>query len=177
MDQASKKALSSTEGPWIHVADVSPSAAVNWGWAIANECPDVVVRFLRGKKMRTEQQLFDEVGAALQFPDYFGENWDAMDECITDLTWLPAKGYVFIVTDADELLSETEEARWDGLVRLLNDAASEWSEPSGEGEAWARDAVPFHVVLQANGDDFGRLDRRMRETEIGRVQIPDPGAR
>jgi len=43
---------------------------------------------LRGSKMKDYQGLYNEFGAALQFPYYFGENWNAFDECIKDLSWL-----------------------------------------------------------------------------------------
>ncbi len=33
--------------------------------------------------------LFQELAQRLYFPDYFGANWDALWECIRDLSWLP----------------------------------------------------------------------------------------
>jgi hypothetical protein len=40
----------------------------------------LTVRMTRGRKMRTVDGLFDEMAAALQFPCYFGANWDAFSE-------------------------------------------------------------------------------------------------
>lgn len=60
-------------------------AAASHGWADTG----LTVRTVRGSKMLTEDQLFTEVSAALQFPYYFGENWPAFDECLADLEWLP----------------------------------------------------------------------------------------
>jgi RNAse (barnase) inhibitor barstar len=39
--------------------------------------------------VRDKAALFDELDRRLQFPDYFGGNWDALWECICDLSWLP----------------------------------------------------------------------------------------
>jgi len=36
------------------------------------------------------EQLFEAFAAQLDFPDYFGRNWDALYDCLTDLDWLPA---------------------------------------------------------------------------------------
>lgn len=30
------------------------------------------------------------IGEALRFPGYYGRNLDALEECVTDLSWLPA---------------------------------------------------------------------------------------
>lgn len=37
----------------------------------------------------TKAALLTELAQRLHFPDYFGMNWDALDECIHDLSWLP----------------------------------------------------------------------------------------
>lgn len=56
-----------------------------------------------GSTIKTEEDLFAAVATALQFPAYFGRNWDALDECLRDMTWLPSKGYVLIVRDVGQL--------------------------------------------------------------------------
>lgn len=43
-----------------------------------------------------ERPLFDAIGEALQFPDWFGRNWDALEDCLTDLSWCQADGHVFV---------------------------------------------------------------------------------
>lgn len=35
------------------------------------------------------EMLFEELFQRLRFPDYFGANWNALEECIRDLSWLP----------------------------------------------------------------------------------------
>lgn len=48
------------------------------------------------------------ISAALRFPEYFGFNWDALDECLADLSWL-APGEVVIWHEAVPLSSEPQE--------------------------------------------------------------------
>jgi hypothetical protein len=40
-------------------------------------------------RIRGKEVLFEELAKCLRFPDYFGANWDALEECIRDLSWLP----------------------------------------------------------------------------------------
>ncbi len=37
---------------------------------------------------KTPEDVREELAEALQFPDYYGKNWDAFDECMCDLDWL-----------------------------------------------------------------------------------------
>ncbi|APE33362.1 hypothetical protein BOX37_04580 [Nocardia mangyaensis] len=109
---------------------------------------DYQVRELRGPKMRTVAELFDEFAAAFQFPYYFGANKDAFDEALRDLDDVvgDAPGYVAVVRAAAELLAEqpTERAWFEAAVR---DAAA----------YWGRREVAFRVVLQGDPDDFAAI--------------------
>jgi hypothetical protein len=118
----------------------------------------LVVRAIRGRKARTLGALFDEFAAAFQFPYYFGENWAAFRDCITDLDWLPFQpGVVVLVYGAKEVLADAHPAELPILVEALATAAKEFAEEVKDGEWWDRDPVPFHVVLQGSADgDFAR---------------------
>src|SRR5665811_53628 len=37
------------------------------------------------------------VAKALAFPEWFGGNWDAFEDCLGDLSWHPAPGYVLLL--------------------------------------------------------------------------------
>ncbi len=43
------------------------------------------VCFLRGELCGSSNEFFREISTAMRFPYYFGWNWNAFDECITDL--------------------------------------------------------------------------------------------
>src|SRR4051812_232399 len=42
-------------------------------------------------------KVFPAFAAALQFPDWFGHNWDALEDCLGDLSWRKADGYVLLI--------------------------------------------------------------------------------
>jgi RNAse (barnase) inhibitor barstar len=132
--------------PWLVSLEGSPDEAYELAWRRADNA--TAVRVLRGHKMRTAQALFDEVGAALQFPDYFGENWPALDECLTDLAWMPAHRYVLVVVRSLDVLMNEKRDMLHLFGDVLADAAEEWARPVRRGESWDRPAIPFHVILQ-----------------------------
>jgi RNAse (barnase) inhibitor barstar len=147
--------LSIVSSPFFTVAaesqDVSNEAR---GWLDSA----LVVRAVRGQKCKTLESLFDEFAAAFQFPCYFGENWAAFRDCITDLGWLPFRpGIVVLIYGAEQVLQEAHPAELATLVATFASAADEFAEVVADGEWWDRAPVPFHVVLQSeSADDLER---------------------
>ena len=156
--------LFTTEAPYLHVAESTLSEITNLGWSLST--PSVVVRFLRGKKMTSVAHLFDEFAAAFQFPYYFGENWDAFDECITDLSWIPANVYILIITNSEATLSGNDEQWFNPLTDILQNAGKEWSRPVEEPKPRSRPPLPFHVIFQSSEPGLGVITSRLRATGI-----------
>lgn len=72
--------------------------------------------------------MFQGLARALRFPDYFGHNWDAVYDCLTDLTWLPADGYV-LVLDGIDRFATNEPKQWDIGLKVLWEACAFWQSP------------------------------------------------
>lgn len=51
-------------------------------------------------RFQEKEALLRAIAAALRFPGWFGQNWDALEDCLTDLSWLDAEGYVLVFDDA-----------------------------------------------------------------------------
>jgi RNAse (barnase) inhibitor barstar len=129
--------------PWFYSLAATPEAARDALLALERAGGErAAVRFIRGRKAGTATAFFDEASAALQFPDYFGANWDAFHDCLDDLGWLSADAVVLVLLDADKLLPADETAKH--LAKVLK-AVTERRNKAGKG----RDARPCHVVLQA----------------------------
>ena len=60
----------------------------------------------------------------LAFPEWFGGNLDALHDCLTDFSWLPAPGYV-ITLDGSETL-QANAASFAVFNAVLSNAAEEW---------------------------------------------------
>ena len=76
---------------------------------------------------------------ALDFPAGLGRNWDALDDALRDLSWLQAAGYVLLFDAASEL-RDADEAGFDTLLEILDNAAGDWG--SHEVPFWAFLALP-----------------------------------
>jgi RNAse (barnase) inhibitor barstar len=122
--------------------------------------PQVTAVILRGQKMRSHQGMFDEFAAALQFPYYFGENWNALNDCLRDLEWLRKGPVALFVMDAVHVLAQADAADFGGLVGLLGDVAEEWSHDTDFSAA-----RPFHTILHASSDEAPALARRLSALE------------
>lgn len=58
-----------------------------------------------------KDQLFSLYARALKFPDYFGGNWDAFEECLRDLSWLPQPVSLRIVHEGHPFRLDSSELK------------------------------------------------------------------
>jgi hypothetical protein len=103
-----------------------------------------VVRALDGRRCQTKRTLLDELARVLQFPAHFGRTWDALEDCLTDLDWLPHAGFWLVIASAHRLLAR-DDAGYATFVELLEEVGRAWS--TGATGHPGRGAVPFHTIL------------------------------
>ncbi|NJP35896.1 barstar family protein [Micromonospora thermarum] len=115
-----------------------------------------VVARLDGTRMTDADHAFYEFSDALLFPGYFGWNWDALSDCLRDLNWLPADGYLIVVDNAPRLLSSSAEDQHT-LFRILSRAGHHWASPLGQPDG---KGVPFKVLLLCDRDEEATLLRQ-----------------
>ncbi len=94
----------------FYLTTVDLSTLDNWRYLLRDADPLTAVRLINGKRCHSEPALFSEFAAALQFPLYFGKNWDALTDCLSDLPrWVQTKQSVIIIADADQILCHDED--------------------------------------------------------------------
>jgi hypothetical protein len=119
----------------------------------------IVIRVMRGRHSETPEGVFQEWAAALQFPYYFGHNWDAFDECIIDLSWLPGSCYVFVVTELDMVLPDHPD-EFNIFVRVMKRAHKQWKIPNRAN--MDEPVAPFTIVFHAEPDKADEALPRLR---------------
>ncbi|MEW6368435.1 MAG: barstar family protein [Acidobacteriota bacterium] len=86
--------------------------------------------------VRTDKQLLAALANGMHFAGYFGMNWDAFGECLTDMEWLPARGYVLVLSGSGEM--------WRDSTRTAGKLVESWLLAA---EGWGRGGTPFHLVF------------------------------
>ena len=84
-----------------------------------------------GKTIGRKEQLLTHMATAMQFPKEFGQNWDALEDHLTDLEWVDADGYVIYYDHIDKLLEQHAD-QFETFLEIVRDAVSSWQD---DGEA------------------------------------------
>lgn len=87
-------------------------------------------------RIHAKKDLLSAVAREFRFPSYFGGNWDALDECLRDLSWLEKKASILLVRHADAL--------WRNHAFQAGKLCEIWLSAA---EEWARENVPFHLIF------------------------------
>jgi len=169
--------LQSTKTPWTSLLVVTAGKRVE-----SVVCPPTgfALKVIKGSHCKTPAKLFVEFAQALEFPDYFGHNWDALEECLADLEWLPAKGYILLITDAECVLPDNEED-YETFLEILRDAGEGWG--NGQAGMGARRATPFHVLFavsereKAKRAHWGMKEINVEPTREAKTQQRSPKRR
>lgn len=85
--------------------------------------PGVVVARIPSR-IRLKSQLLRALARQLRFPEYFGGNYDALEDCLRDFSWLPGITRVAVV-HADLPVSQSRGSRA-AYLSILSDAVAFW---------------------------------------------------
>lgn len=90
---------------------------------------DAYVVRLQGVQLPNTSSVYGHLRECLEFPDYFGNNLDALYDCLTDLEWINQKNIVFFIDQFDDIASlEAENNFRTEFILCLYDASLTWTE-------------------------------------------------
>jgi RNAse (barnase) inhibitor barstar len=88
------------------------------------------------KGVKDKKGFLKKAAGALGFPAYFGMNWDAFSDCLTDMAWRPATGYVILlINHRSYAAKDPSDAH---TARRIFDSSVQY---------WKQKKVPFYVIL------------------------------
>jgi RNAse (barnase) inhibitor barstar len=72
--------------------------------------------------LRERDLLFDTLAETLKFPEYFGKNWDALSDCLRDLSWIKQQRVIIVHSDLP-LSSLDDRSKY---LAVLSDCIKDW---------------------------------------------------
>lgn len=81
---------------------------------------------LDGRGARDKASLLARCAVAFALPDWFGHNWDALQDCLTDLSWAPASAGRLVVYEGWTDLAGADPAAHETLIDVFRDAVAYW---------------------------------------------------
>lgn len=88
------------------------------------------------KATKSKEELLDRIAIALSFPEYFGYNWDALYDCLTDMAWKKAGGFVILLKGFSRF-SERRPEDAEAAIDIFT-ATSQY---------WKKQGTPFYIIL------------------------------
>jgi hypothetical protein len=88
-----------------------------------------------------KQQFLALCKKQMKLPAHFGDNWDALADCLRDFDWLKSKGYVLHLSGGDKF-AKACAADYQTALAVLAEAAAFWK---------ARN-TPFVVLVDGAAD-------------------------
>jgi hypothetical protein len=82
--------------------------------------------------LTNEKELFNALFKTCEFPEYFGDNWNAVIDCLSDFHWKPAKGYILKLVRPALLPQDIFEEFLYGIEII--------------GKRWKSRNIPFHLL-------------------------------
>jgi Barstar (barnase inhibitor) len=120
---------------------LGPSESIPRFLALAEQSKFQVFH-IEGEAITSLDRYFQVLADLFEFPDYFGRNWDAVADCLTDLSW-QAGDRILIVYSNDQVLGQGNN--WWVAMEVWSDAI----------EFWQRRGVMVAVVLGKSSKPLG----------------------
>lgn len=96
------------------------------------------------RRIDNTKQLLNEIAISLQFPKYFGQNWNALSDCLRDFHWIEMKKIYLIHRD----IPAVNERDLCLYIDILSNAVDDWRE--GEGHE-------FFVIFPTSSENKIRI--------------------
>ena len=87
-------------------------------------------------RVHDKDDFLERISKAMRFPDWFGRNWDALADCLRDLSWLQGGGCVVVLEKAKHFAAGHRH-EFDEAMDLLKEVS----------EYWRAEQRPFWVLV------------------------------
>jgi RNAse (barnase) inhibitor barstar len=139
-------AVNDADAGWLRRAEISSEIEVALAHALEEHGTYFHRVIVQGVRCSTTPDVLRTLGDALEFPSYYGMNWDALNECLLDLltvtdgrlgsyfgdrTGRRARSLVLTIDGAEHLLEKETRSQFDTLLDIFRWVASRPADPLG----------------------------------------------
>ena len=78
----------------------------------------------------SEKELLEYIASRLRFADYFGQNWNALLDMLSDMSWWESDRFLFIIEGAQSLFAE-DPMTFQTFFEVLQSAAQRMRRTGG----------------------------------------------
>ena len=122
--------------------------------------PGAFIGQVDGLKATSMKEFHEQIGLAMEFPDYSGKNLDALDEMLNDLEWIKQEKVILYIKNSAEWLSkEKGDDRILTILDIFDATAEDWKWMDEEEDVAKKE---FQIIF----DDSSRIRRLLEEQEI-----------
>ena len=84
-----------------------------------DESSGIFIGIMREELIEDIESFYDEIAAALAFPEYFGRNLDALADMLNDLEWIPCR-HIFLICRNSNTLSLALDQDYDAIMDIFS---------------------------------------------------------
>jgi Barstar (barnase inhibitor) len=92
-----------------------------------------------GDRIVDSTSLFQEFATVMQFPEYFGHNWDALKDCLTELDGHEVDRYIITIDKLDRFIAN-DPSQWSEFLDVCKSVVEYWQDTE----------TPVYILLHSN---------------------------
>ncbi|MGI5324575.1 barstar family protein [Actinomadura nitritigenes] len=126
-----------------------PGAVGDTSWTERAEEAGWHAVHLDGRRARDKDGFLRMCAESFEFPDWFGGNWDALEDCLSDLSWTPAKSGYLVLYESWSELADADQSAFRTVLDVFGSAV----------KAWRDTPTPMVVLLASVGVEVAGVPR------------------
>jgi hypothetical protein len=114
------------------------------------------------REIKSEPDLIEAFAKSMNFPSYFGKNWNAVLDFTRDLSWTKANGYVLVISNGDDLVPLPNRV-FASLIAIVEETVTDWRDARGDYRERSG-PVSFHMIFSGG--------EALKEALLGELREP-----